>query len=116
MAVIYATEVKSARMEAVRNFLHGGYLELLGGDTRLVVIRLPMPFGHIEGATLRCDLTEAAFADAKGRATAARICDSKGDPVITGLTIGKTGDVRLDNSEIEKGQVVSINSIAFTHA
>jgi hypothetical protein len=88
--------------------------------TVLATITLADPSGTVAGAGV---LTLSGFpksdtaADATGTAAAARIRDSNGTDVITGLTVGTSGaDVILDSVSITAGQTVTINSAVFTHA
>jgi hypothetical protein len=126
MAVTYPNNVKVARMTAVRDLIDAGSgagrLEI--GTTAmgsvLATVTLGDPSGTIAGAGV---LTLSGFprsdtsADASGTAAAARIVDSDGTAVITGLTVGTSGtDVILDSLSITAGQTVTINSAVFTHA
>ncbi len=50
-------------------------------------------------------------------AAAARIRDSNSTDIITGLTVGTSAtDIILDNTSINTGQTVTINSATITHA
>jgi hypothetical protein len=126
MAVTYPNNVKVARMTAVRDLIDAGSgagrLEI--GTTAmgsvLATVTLGDPSGTIAGAGV---LTLSGFprsdtaADASGTAAAARIVDSDGTTVISGLTVGASGtDVILDSVSITSGQTVTINSAVFTHA
>ena len=126
MAVTYSNTVKQARMTAVRDQIDGGSgagtLEIgtAAMGTTLAVITLADPSGTVAGAGV---LTLSGFpksdtaADASGTAAAARIRDSNGNVVISGLTVGTSGtDVILDSVSITSGQTVTINSAVFTHA
>ena len=126
MAVTYSNTVKQARMTAVRDQIDGGSgagtLEIgtAAMGTTLAVITLGDPSGTVAGAGV---LTLSGFpksdtaADASGTAAAARIRDSNGNVVISGLTVGTSGtDVILDSVSITSGQTVTINSAVFTHA
>ena len=126
MAVTYSNTVKQARMTAVRDQIDGGsgpgVLEIgtAAMGTTLATITLGDPSGTVAGAGV---LTLSGFprsdtaADASGTAAAARIRDSNGNVVISGLTVGTSGtDVILDSLSITSGQTVTINSAVFTHA
>lgn len=126
MAVTYSNTVKQARMTAVRDQIDGGsgpgILEIgtAAMGTTLATITLGDPSGTVAGAGV---LTLSGFprsdtaADATGTAAAARIRDSNGNVVISGLTVGLSGtDVILDSLSITSGQTVTINSVVFTHA
>lgn len=125
MAVTYTTAVKTARMTAVRDQIDAGtgagilQIGTTGMGTVLAEITLNDPSGTISGAVL----TLSGFpksdtsANATGTAAAARIRDSSGTDVITGLTVGTTGsDINLDSVSITAGQTVTINSATITHA
>lgn len=125
MAVTYTTAVKTARMTAVRDQIDlgsgPGVLQIgtAGMATVLAEITLGDPSGTVSGAVLtlsgfpRSDTS----ANATGTAAAARIRDSSGTDVITGLTVGTSAaDIILDNTSINSGQTVTINSATITHA
>ena len=125
MAVNYTTAVKNARMTAVRDQIDAGsgpgvlQIGTTGMGTVLIEVTLADPSGTVTGGVLslsnfpRSDTS----ANASGTAAAARIRDSSGTDVITGLTVGlSAADVILDSVNITAGQTVTINTAAFTHA
>lgn len=125
MAVVYSTATKNARMTAVRDQIDAGsgpgvlQIGTTGMATVLAEITLNDPSGTISGAVL----TLSGFpksdtsANATGTPAAARIRDSAGNDVITGLTVGlSAADIILDSLSITAGQTVTINSAAITHA
>jgi hypothetical protein len=125
MAVTYTTAVKNARMTAVRDQIDAGsgpgvlQIGTTGMGTVLIEVTLDDPSGTVTGGVLslsnfpRSDTS----ANATGTAAAARIRDSSGTDVITGLTVGlSAADVILDSLSITAGQTVTINTAAFTHA
>lgn len=125
MAVVYSTATKTARMTAVRDQIDAGsgpgvlQIGTASMATVLATITLGDPCGTVSGPVLtlsgfpRSDTS----ADASGTAAAARIRDSSGNDVITGLTVGLSGaDVILDSLSFTAGQNVTINSAAITHA
>lgn len=125
MAVTYAADVKNDRMTAVVNQIDAGAgagkLEIgtAGMATVLATITLGDPCGTVSGGVLtfsgfpRSDTS----ADDTGVAAAARIRDSDNNDCVTGLTVGTSGtDVILDNTSINAGQTVTINSATLTHA
>lgn len=125
MAVTYTTAVKTARMTAVRDQIDGGAgagtLEIgtAGMASVLATITLNDPSGSIAGAVLTLSgfPKSDSSADNTGTAAAARIRDSAGTDVITGLTVGTSGsDINLDSTSITAGQTVTINSATVTHA
>ena len=126
MAVTYATAVKTARMQAVADQIDGGAgagtLEI--GTTSmasiLATITLADPCGTVSGAVLTFDFTPAvsdSSADNGGTAAEARIKDSTGTVIISGLTVGTSGtDIVLDSTSITAGQTVTLTSGTITHA
>lgn len=125
MAVTYSTTTKTNRMTAVRDTIDAGagagvlQIGTTAMGTILAEITLGDPCGTVSGAVLtlsgfpRSDTS----ANATGTAAAARIRDSSGNDVITGLTVGTSGsDINLDSTSITAGQTVTINSATITHA
>lgn len=125
MAVTYTTAVKTARMTAVRDQIDGGtgagilQIGTTGMGTVLAEFTLNDPSGTVTSGVL----TFSGFpksdtsANATGTAAAARIRDSSGTDVVTGLTVGTTGsDINLDSTSITSGQTVTLNSATITHA
>lgn len=125
MAVTYSTAAKNARMTAVRDQIDGGpaagvlQIGTTGMGTVLAEFTLNDPCGTISSGVL----TFSGFpksdtsANATGTAAAARVRDSTGTDVITGLTVGTSGtDIILDNLAINAGQTVTLNSATITHA
>jgi hypothetical protein len=125
MAVTYTTAVKNARMTAVRDQIDGGsgagvlQIGTTGMASILAEITLDDPSGTISGGVLSLSGFPKSDTSANntGTAAAARIRDSSGTDVITGLTVGTSGtDIILDSVSITAGQTVTINSAAITHA
>jgi hypothetical protein len=125
MAIVYTTAVKSARMTAVVNQIDAGssagvlQIGTTGMGTVLAEITLADPCGTVSNGVLtfsgfpRSDTS----ANNTGTAAAARIRDSNGTDIITGLTVGTTGsDINLDSVSITAGQTVTITSASITHA
>lgn len=125
MAVVYSATAKTNRMTAVRDTIDAGtgpgvlQIGTAGMATVLAEITLGDPCGTVSGSTLtlsgfpRSDTS----ANASGTAAEARIRDSSGNDVITGLTVGTSGsDINLDSTSITAGQTVTITSAAITHA
>jgi len=123
MAVTYATDVKTDRMQAVVDQIDAGagagYIEI--GTTAmaatLATITLADPCGTVSGAVLTFTMPKSdTSADADGTAAAARIRDSDNNDCITGLTVGVgSEDIVLDSVSITTGQTVTINSATITH-
>ena len=112
-------------MTAVRDQIDGGsgagvlQIGTTGMASILAEITLDDPSGTISGGVLSFSGFPKSDTSANntGTAAAARIRDSSGTDVITGLTVGTSGtDIILDSVSITAGQSVTINSAAITHA
>ena len=125
MPVTYNTATRNARLTAVRDQIDAGagagvlQIGTTGMATVLAEITLADPCATIASGVLtfsgfpRSDTS----ANASGTAAAARIRDSNGVDVITGLTVGTSGaDITLDTTTIAAGQQVQITSATITHA
>lgn len=119
MAVTYTTAMKTDRMTATRDLVADGTLEILtAADAVLVTFGLSVAGGTVTGDTwtLTFDASTVA-ATATGTAAKAQVKDSVGTAQITGLTVGEgTGDVSLDNTDINNGQNVELTSATIQHA
>lgn len=123
MAVIYNTNVKNTRMTAVVNAIDAGtaagVLEIgtTGMASVLASITLSDPCGTVTGGVLTFDMPKSdTNADNTGTAAEARIKDSDGIVVISGLTVGTTGaNINLSSVGITTGDTVTINSATITH-
>lgn len=125
MAVIYTTAVKTARMTATRDQIDAGsgpgvlQIGTTGMASILAEITLDDPSGTVTSGVLSLSGFPKSDTSANntGTAAAARIRDSSGTDVITGLTVGlSAADIILDSVSITAGQTVTINSAAITHA
>lgn len=125
MAIIYSTAVKNARLLAVRDQIDGGsgpgVLQI--GTAGMAVVLAEIALSDPSATATNGILTFSGFpksdtaANNTGIAAAARIRDSAGTDVITGLTVGTSAaDIVLDNTSINAGQVITINSATITHA
>jgi hypothetical protein len=125
MAIIYSTAARNARLTGVVNTIDAGsgagvlQIGTAAMATVLAEITLADPCGTVTGGVL----TFSGFprsdssANATGVAAAARIRDSNGADVITGLTVGMTGsgaDIILDTTNIDTGEIVTLNSATIT--
>lgn len=126
MSVIYSTAVKNSRMDAVSAAIDGGagagviQIGTANMGTVLATITLADPCA---AAAANGVLTFSGFprsdtsADATGTAAAARVRDSDGNDIITGLTVGTANsDINLDSVSITAGQTITLNSATITHA
>ena len=126
MAVIYSTAAKNARLNAVAGVIDAGsgpgviQIGTAGMAVLLATITLNDPCAASASGGV---LTFSGFpksdtsADATGVAAAARIRDSNGNDVVTGLTVGQAGsgaDLILDTTNIDAGEIVTLNSATIT--
>lgn len=126
MAVTYNNATKQARLEAVIAKIDAGAgagtLEIgtSGMGTVLAVLTLADPSGSATNGTLTFDFDPDISdnsANATGTAAEARIKDSDGTVVISGLTVGTSGtDIVLDSVSITAGQTVTLTTGTITHA
>jgi hypothetical protein len=125
MPVIYATSVKTSRMNATRLDVVDGTLELLSaGDTVLAIFTLSATAGSVTGAVWTLAFADAdntvsgeAGAGSGTAATKAQIKDDGGTVVISGLTVAlSSADIILDNTSIAENQSVVLTSATITHA
>ena len=125
MAVTYAADVKTSRMQAVADQIDAGaaagklVIGTTGMASTLATLTLADPCGTVSGSVLTLDFDPdiSATAAATGTAAEAKIVDSDDNDVITGLTVG-TGseDIVLDSTSITSGQTVTIATGTLTHA
>lgn len=119
MPLSYATAVKTARITATRDHFANGTLEIQdAANTPLVVYGL-----DAAGGTITDDVWDLVFdnatvaAIATGIAAKAVVKTAGGVADITGLTVGESGaNVIIDNTDINTGQEVTMNSAAIQHA
>lgn len=126
MAVIYSTAAKNARLNAVAATIDAGsgagvlQIGTTAMATVLATITLADPCASSASGGV---LTFSGFprsdssAAATGVAAAARIRDSNGNDVITGLTVGTAGsgaDIILETTNIDTGEIVTLNSATIT--
>lgn len=119
MAVTYSTATKTVRMTATRDDLADGTLEIMtSADAVLVTFGLSATGGTVSGDTWTLAFDNATVAAAAaGTAAKAQIKDSGGTAQITGLTVGQgSGDISLDNTNIQSGQNVTLSSATIQHA
>lgn len=126
MAVIYSTAAKNARLNAVAATIDAGsgpgvlQIGTTGMGTVLASITLADPCAASASGGV---LTFSGFprsdtsADANGTAAAARIRDSDGNDVITGLTVGLVGsgaDIIFESTSFNVGEIITLNSATIT--
>lgn len=121
MAMTYSTALKTARMNAiVATAGSGAKLEI--GTTGMATVLASFTFGSVLGTVSGDTLTFSGMplsdtsADNTGVAAEARIRTSGNVDVITGLTVSSTsGNIILDNTSINAGQTVNLNSGTIQH-
>lgn len=124
MSISYVTAVKNSRLQVVADAIDagasgGGALVIMtAGNAELARIDLDNPCGSVAGGVLTFSgLPNSNVAIGTGTAALAKIQDSAGADVATGLTVGTSGaDVILDSTSITAGQTVQLNSATITHA
>lgn len=124
MAVTYSNTVKDNRMTQVLNAIDGGagagYIEICSAAYAAVLatITLSDPCGSVASQALTLTMPKSdTSADATGTAAIARIKDSTGTIVVSGLTVGTSGsDINLTSLAITAGDTVTLTSAVITHA
>jgi hypothetical protein len=127
MSVVYAQTLKKTRMEAVEAALDAGsgaadiQIATSGGFGSATDILVTIEFNDPASTVVSDVLTFSGLpvfelADFTGTASQARIRDSDGNVVISGLTVGTSGtNIILNTTSIEAGQLVRIDSGTITH-
>ena len=126
MAVTYSSTVKDSRMTVVLNAVDAGaaagYAEICSAAyaSVLATITLADPCGSVSSGVLTFTMPKSdTSADATGTAAIARIKDSDGNVVISGLTVGVTGsgsDLEFTSVSFTATDTVTLSSAAITHA
>lgn len=120
MAVTYSTTAKTNRMTAVRDLLNGGKLEILHSDgtTVLATFTLSATSGSVASGVLTFSFAASTVtASAAGTATTARLRTSANADVVTGLTIGTSGqNINLNTTTVGSGANVTLSAGSITHA
>lgn len=123
MAVTYSSAVKDNRMTQVLTAIDGGagagYIEICSAAYAAVLatITLSDPCGSVGSNALTLTMPKSdTNADATGTAAIARIKDSNGNIIVSGLTVGAgSGDINLSSVAITAGDTVTLNSAVITH-
>lgn len=123
MAVIYATNVKNARLNAV-NISIGTTAVLEIGTTDMASVLASIPLDNpvappaVDGVMTFSGFPKTVTAIASGIAAAARIKTSEtGVDVVYGLTVGlAAANIILDSVNFTAGQTVKLNSASIVHA
>lgn len=122
MGVIYASAVRTSRMTDVLTAIDvgsAGSLEIgtTAMGTVLATIALAHPSGSVSGDVLTFTMPQSdTSADNSGTAAAARIKDSSGNVIVSGLTVGTSGsNINLVTVTIVATQPVTLTSGTLTH-
>lgn len=110
MAVNYATTLKTTRMTAVRDAIDAGTgagtieIGTTGMASILATLTLSDPSGSVASGVLTFSAITSATAANTGTAAEARIKDSNGNVIISGLTVGTSGaNINLNTTAISAG-------------
>lgn len=124
MALTLSTAARNAATDGVVDLVDAGATDAGGdlvirdsGNIELVVFVLDATaFGNsATGTASAAGLPKTVSAAATGTADNALLRDKDNVDVITGLTVGTSGtDVVIDNTSINSGQDVTLNSLDYT--
>lgn len=125
MAVTYSNAVKEDRLDVVIAAIDAGagagYIEICSAAYAAVLatITLNDPCATASSGVLTFDVTpqpEDASADLTGTAAIARIKDSDGNIVVSGLTVGTTGtDIIVTSTSFVSGDPIKLTAATITH-
>jgi hypothetical protein len=126
MAVVYRASLKNTRLAAVRDDIdsgaEAGTLEILDSDDVILVgYLLEDPCANVvNGVLIFSGFPKTSSNIAIGSASMARIKESGGGIVVSGLTVGVAGsgaDIELTTTNISSvGLLVQLSSASITHA
>jgi hypothetical protein len=120
--VQYDNGAKAARMNAVRELVAGGTLEIGTDNMRTVLasFRLSDNGGAVRDATWHIAFSnDSVTAQRAGRASAAQIKDASGTVRVKGFTVGMDtkSDIQISNTQINERQTVALpGDQTITHA
>ena len=119
MPLTYSVDAKNARMTATRDACADGTLEILtSADAVLASIGLSTAGGTVAGGVWTLAFDGPATASSTGTATKARIKNSSGTVVGSGLTVsavGGSGEIKLDSTSITTGQTLTVSTMTIAH-
>lgn len=125
MAITYVNSLKQTRLEAVRDAIDADasagqiLLGTSGMAATLATFTCNDPSGTPSAGTFSFDgFPKEEEAAAGGTLAAAEIRDGAGTLVASGLTVGLSGsgaDIIVDNTNVNSGQLVRIESVTITH-
>lgn len=121
MSITYPSSIIDSRLQVVVSAIGAaGKIQIgtAGMATVLSTVTLPNPCGTVAGGVLTFSTPQVdPFAAATGVAAAARITDSAGNIVISGLTVTSTsggGDILITLINITAGSIVTFQSGTIT--
>lgn len=124
MGVIYQASLRTTRMTAVETDIDSGAgagtLEIgtTGFASTLVTFTLSDPAGTVSGDVLTgSGMPKSATASAGGVAAEARIKNSTGTVIVSGLTVGTaaTNVIISPSTTISNGQTCNLTALTLTH-
>jgi hypothetical protein len=124
MGVIYQASLRTTRMNAVETDIDSGVgagtLEIgtTGFASTLVTFTLSDPAGVVAGDVLTgSGMPKTATAAAGGVAAEARIKNSTGTVIVSGLTVGTSGTnvIISPSTTISNGQTCNLTALTITH-
>jgi hypothetical protein len=121
MAVIYASALRTTRMDAVLAAIgNAGKIKVYtSADTLLATWTLPTPSGSVSGdiLTFDCDPDIAdSSADATGTASKATITTAADAVIVSGLTVGTGSEnIVLNTASIVATATVTLQTGTITH-
>ena len=126
MSVIYASGLRTSRMDAVKTAIDAGAgagklvigtSALSGATGVLATLTLSDPCGTVSGDVLTFSaITDGTGAAGGGTAAKAEIRTSAYAVVVSGLTVGTSGaNINLNSVTIGEGATVSVTSATITH-
>ena len=124
MGVVYRSTLRTTRMTAVETDIDSGSgaatLEIgtTGFSSVLVTFTLSDPAGTVSGDVLTgAGMPKSATAGNTGTAAEARIKESGGTVIISGLTVGTTGTnvIISPSTTITSGQTCNLTALTITH-
>jgi hypothetical protein len=134
MSVVYATTLKTNRMQLVADLIASktvaastgtatagqlviGTSGLSGATGVLATIALSATPGTVSGAVLTLSGTPLSVAaSASGTAALAELRNNAGTTIVSGLTVGTSAsDINLTSTSITSGQTVTVTSGTITH-
>lgn len=124
MAVTYPDGVKEVRLRAVRDKIDAGagpgkLLLQTGANATIVTLTLADPSGTAVNNVFTLDFDPDISGTATSTAVLALACivDSTDATAVSGLTVGTSAsDVIVQNTSVNTGQVVTIQTGTITHA